>query len=239
MNSTQIFEESGLFLNEPQTENSELKSMLTNAQSPLFAMMQNALENGNEIILIKNWGNSSLFPNGITAGLLLHETRTLSCKTVLDFLSLKRTHFPTQFAQNYYYSDFYYGYSGHKQFLSVSRYSAKNEKLHEEIKKIAEIQTYLPFSFARITPRFDTDGVFSHMQVESYSVSNDLYQLKRGEQFLRSTEGETEEYFFQASEVQPILESLSKLEIPILDDESHRSVRNREHTTQKSMGKEK
>ena len=226
MNTRQIFEEKGLFLTEPQ----EVWGMFSGEDSTLFKMLQKSLEHGNEVILIKNQEISSLFPNGSTAGILLNEKHDISCKSVLDFLSLKGSFFTAQIGQCYFYSAYQ-----EKRFLSVSRYSAELEKLGEETEKIAENQNFLPFSFTRITPKSKTDGIFSEIQVETYSLSEDLYQLKRCEQFLRNPEGEIEEYFFQAGETAPILESLSKLEIPVLDDETHRVVRNRENSTQKSM----
>ncbi|MBR1721901.1 MAG: hypothetical protein IJ727_05380, partial [Treponema sp.] len=79
------------------------------------------------------------------------------------------------------------------------------------------------------------DGIFSEIQIESYSLSENLSQLKRCEQFLRKPGRESEEYFFQTCKTAPILERLSKLEIPVLDDETHCVVRNRENSTQKSM----
>lgn len=233
MNTRQIFEEKGLFLTEQQKEKSELWGMFSGEDSTLFNILQKSLEHGNEVILIKNQGISSLFPNGSTAGILLNEKRDISCKSVLDFLSLKGSRFNAQTGQCYY-GGFYSAYQ-EKRFLSVSRYSAELEKLGEETEKIAENQKFLPFSFTRITPKNKTDGIFSEIQIESYSLSENLYQLKRCEQFLRKPGRESEEYFFQTGKTAPILERLSKLEIPVLDDETHRVVRNRENSTQKSM----
>jgi len=225
MNTRESFEEKGLFLTEPQKENSEVWGMFSGEDSTLFKMLQKSLEHGNEVILIKNQGISSLFPNGSTAGILLNEKRDISCKSILDFLSLKVSRFNAQTGQCYY-GGFYSAYQ-EKRFLSVSRYSAELEKLGEETEKIAENQKLLPFSFTRITPKSKTDEIFSEIQIESYSLSENLYQLKRCEQFLRKPGRESEEYFFQAGKTAPILESLSKLEIPVLDDETHRVVRSR------------
>lgn len=200
--------------NNPRIYNSECLSQLLAEPKAITELSKELIHDGHEIIFMQR----GITHGGIIFGAKLNPQKKLSCKTLLDFISLSDSdiELKNSLISTNFDLQSYNGHNFHSSInLVIDIFENPTDDYSTFINLFIELSKLVQFVYLRLSKK----------KVQFWILSYDLYELKNATKLLRDKNNNVKEFFFPRVDYVHMLNKFFTMEeIALFDDDPHRVI---------------